>query len=170
MRIALIGTRGVPARYGGFETCVEEVGRRLVKAGHEVVVYCRKVDANDGMPRPHVYEGMELVHLPALQKKSLETLSHTALSVAHLVRHPVDAAVVFNAANAPFLPVLRARRHPGGDARRRAGVEADEVAGRRAGGTTGWPSRWPSAGPTRSSPTRRASPTTTPGSSAPTRP
>ena len=41
MQIAMIGTRGVPARYGGFETCVEEVGRRLVAAGHQVRVYCR---------------------------------------------------------------------------------------------------------------------------------
>ncbi|MGH3469355.1 MAG: DUF1972 domain-containing protein, partial [Thermocrispum sp.] len=41
MRIAMIGTRGVPARYGGFETCVEEVGGRLVDRGHRVTVYCR---------------------------------------------------------------------------------------------------------------------------------
>jgi glycosyltransferase involved in cell wall biosynthesis len=41
MKIALIGTRGVPAIYGGFETCVEELGRRLVDRGHEVTVYCR---------------------------------------------------------------------------------------------------------------------------------
>jgi glycosyltransferase involved in cell wall biosynthesis len=110
MRIALVGTRGVPARYGGFETCVEEVGLRLVKAGHDVVVYCRT--GPETKSRPSTYEGMRLVHLPALKKKSLETLSHTALSVAHLVRHPVDAAVVFNSANSPFLPVLRARGIP----------------------------------------------------------
>lgn len=109
MRIALIGTRGVPARYGGFETCVAEVGKRLVKAGHDVVVYCRKVG---GQPQPAEYEGMKLVHLPAVHTKSLETLSHTALSVAHVLRHPVDAAVVFNSANAPFLPLLRARGIP----------------------------------------------------------
>ena len=43
----MIGTRGVPARYGGFETCVEEVGRRLVKSGHEVVVYCRTAPVDE---------------------------------------------------------------------------------------------------------------------------
>ena len=41
MRIAMLGTRGVPARYGGFETAVEEVGQRLAERGHRVVVYCR---------------------------------------------------------------------------------------------------------------------------------
>jgi glycosyltransferase involved in cell wall biosynthesis len=111
MRIALLGTRGVPARYGGFETCVEQVGLRLVKAGHDVVVYCRRAGASDE-PLESEYEGMRLVHLPALRRKSLETLSHTAASVAHLMTHPVDAAIVFNSANAPFIPVLRARGIP----------------------------------------------------------
>jgi glycosyltransferase involved in cell wall biosynthesis len=109
MRIALVGTRGVPARYGGFETCVEQVGLRLVKAGHEVVVYCRTAPDED---RPETVEGMRLVHLPALKKKSLETLSHTGLSALHLMRHRPDVAIVFNAANSVFLPMLRARGIP----------------------------------------------------------
>lgn len=111
MKIALVGTRGVPARYGGFETCVEQVGVRLVRAGHDVVVYCRKSDASHATA-PKQYEGMRLVHLPALRNKSLETLSHTAVSALHLARHRVDAAILFNAANAPFVPVLRARGIP----------------------------------------------------------
>jgi glycosyltransferase involved in cell wall biosynthesis len=110
MRIALLGTRGVPARYGGFETAVEEIGQRLVARGHEVVVYCRGAQA----PLAREHKGMRLVHLPAARKKSLETLSHTALSVAHLLygRRGADAAIVFNAANAPFLPALRLRGVP----------------------------------------------------------
>ncbi|MCL3861287.1 DUF1972 domain-containing protein [Actinotalea sp. K2] len=110
MRIALVGTRGVPARYGGFETCVEEVGRRLVARGHTVVVYCRADP--DERTRATEHLGMELVHLPALRTRTLETLSHTGLSVGHLLGHRVDAAFVFNAANAPWLPVLRAARIP----------------------------------------------------------
>jgi glycosyltransferase involved in cell wall biosynthesis len=110
LRVALVGTRGVPARYGGFETCVEEVGRRLVERGHSVVVYCRTTPG--APPPPAEYLGMQLVHLPAARKRSLETLSHTALSVAHLLAHRADSAVVFNAANAPLLPVLRAARIP----------------------------------------------------------
>ncbi|PWW21407.1 glycosyltransferase involved in cell wall biosynthesis [Geodermatophilus normandii] len=109
--IALVGTRGVPARYGGFETAVEEVGRRLADRGHRVVVYCRTTPgAQEPPPAEHL--GMELVHLPAARRRSLETLSHTALSVGHLLAHRTDAAIVFNAANAPLLPVLRAARIP----------------------------------------------------------
>jgi glycosyltransferase involved in cell wall biosynthesis len=110
MRIAMVGTRGVPARYGGFETAVEEVGRRLVERGHEVVVYCRTVPGQSDRATEHL--GMRLVHLPAVRKRSLETLSHSALSIAHLVGHRTDAALVFNAANAPLLPLLRLARIP----------------------------------------------------------
>lgn len=107
--VALVGTRGVPARYGGFETCVEEVGRRLAERGHRVVVYCR--DAGDA-EKADAYQGMELVHRGAMHRRSLETLSHTGSSVAHLMLHRTDAAVVFNAANAVYLPALRAARIP----------------------------------------------------------
>ena len=102
VRIALIGTRGVPARYGGFETAVEEVGSRLAGRGHDVTVYCRSED------RSPEYLGMRRVVPPGAAARSAETLSHTALSVAHQVRHRADVAVVFNAANAPLVPALHA--------------------------------------------------------------
>jgi glycosyltransferase involved in cell wall biosynthesis len=102
----MIGTRGVPARYGGFETAVEEVGSRLVTMGHEVVVYCRGDDRSDS------YLGMKRVRLPALRHPIMETLSHTALSVGHLLAHRTDVALVFNAANAPLLPFVKAARIP----------------------------------------------------------
>ncbi|MWK34004.1 DUF1972 domain-containing protein [Actinomadura sp. J1-007] len=103
----MIGTRGVPARYGGFETAVEEIGKRLAAAGHEITVYCR----GERHPEPE-YLGMRLVHLPAVKRKVAETLSHTGLSVLHAARRRPDAALVFNAANAPLLPVLRTLRIP----------------------------------------------------------
>ncbi len=114
MRIALVGTRGVPARYGGFETCVEEVGYRLAERGHDVVVYCRRLggSASGSAPEPTSYRGMRLVHLGALKRRSLETLSHTGLSVAHLARHRTDVAIVFNSANSPWLPVVKMSRIP----------------------------------------------------------
>ena len=71
LRIAMIGTRGVPAHYGGFETAIEEVGRRLVDMGHRVLVYCRNPDP--ATPLPANYLGMRLIELPALRRRSLET-------------------------------------------------------------------------------------------------
>jgi glycosyltransferase involved in cell wall biosynthesis len=104
----MVGTRGVPAAYGGFETAVEEVGYRLAERGHRVTVYTRGSER-----REREFRGMKVVHLPALPVKQLETLSHTGLSAVHAIaRSKPDVAFVFNAANSPFLPLLRARGIP----------------------------------------------------------
>ena len=100
----MMGTRGVPARYGGFETAVEEIGLRLAARGHEVVVYCR-----GGDPQQDTHLGMRLVHLDAVRRRSLETLSHTVSSTRHIRKHRgYDAVLLFNCANAFALPWLRA--------------------------------------------------------------
>ena len=113
LRIAMIGTRGVPAAFGGFETAVEEVGRRLVDRGHAVTVYCRSPRSTPGPARPAAHLGMQLVHLPALRLGALEALSHTALSVLHAgTGARPDAAFVFSSANAPFVPLLQRRGIP----------------------------------------------------------
>ncbi len=103
MRIAILGTRGVPAKYGGFETAVEEIGKRLVQRGYEVTVYCR----NPGQ-KMHDYLGMHLVNLPALRHRFTETLSHTALSASHaVIKDRPDVVLLLNAGNAPMLKPLK---------------------------------------------------------------
>jgi glycosyltransferase involved in cell wall biosynthesis len=106
-RIALLGTRGIPARHGGFETAVQHIGPGLVDRGWDVTVYCR----NPGQ-RIRAFEGTHLVNLPALRLKSAETLTHTALSAGHAVFGHYDAAIVFNSGNAPFVAPLRWRGIP----------------------------------------------------------
>jgi glycosyltransferase involved in cell wall biosynthesis len=102
--IAMIGTRGVPATYGGFETAVEEIGCRLVESGFPVTVYTRDRAGAQG-----TYRGMSLVYARSVRSKSLETLTHTALTVVSNAIGSADVGFVFNAANAPFLPLLRRR-------------------------------------------------------------
>ena len=96
MRIALVGTRGIPANYGGFETFAEELSTRLALRGHEVTVYCRERFRE---PR---YRGVRLHYLPTLRHKYLDTLAHTFLSTLHLSAHRVDVALYCNGANALF--------------------------------------------------------------------
>ena len=150
LRIALVGTRGVPARYGGFETCVEEVGSRLVDRGHGWSSTAGDPQDVDRADRPDAYRGMELVHLPALRRALAgDAEPHRAVGARTWSRHRTDAAIVFNAANAPFLPVLRAARIP--VATHVDGLEwkRGKWGDRRASATT-WPrSRWRCAGPTR---------------------
>lgn len=100
MRIAIIGTRGVPAQYGGFETCAEELGQRLVRNGHSVDVFCRSSYFQE---KPDRYAGMRLVYLPSLNLKSLDTLSHSFLSLIVASRKPYDIILVFNPGNGLFL-------------------------------------------------------------------
>ncbi len=109
MRIALLGTRGIPARYGGFETFAEELSARLAARGHEIVVYTRRHLAEPGLTR---HRGASVRVLPAWRSKSLETLSHTALSALAPGLGDVDGVLLCNAANAPFIPLLHLRGVP----------------------------------------------------------
>lgn len=110
LSIAILGTRGVPARYGGFETFAAELGCRLVGRGHEVTVYCRRsLYAGEGAES---WRGVKRVMLPAIGHKYFETVSHALLSACHAVFRSFDVVLVCNAANAFILPLLRASRVP----------------------------------------------------------
>jgi glycosyltransferase involved in cell wall biosynthesis len=104
MRIAILGTRGIPASYGGFETFAEHLSTRLVARGHEVTVYCRSHYVS---PRQLEYHGVRLEVLPTIRHKYFDTVAHTFLSALHAVSRRFDAALICNAANAPFSPILR---------------------------------------------------------------
>jgi glycosyltransferase involved in cell wall biosynthesis len=94
MRIAILGTRGIPARYGGFETLAEELSRRLAERGHDVSVYCRVRDTEEP-PR-----GVRRIVLPTLRTKYLDTVVHAFLSSLHAARERFDAVLYCNAITA----------------------------------------------------------------------
>jgi glycosyltransferase involved in cell wall biosynthesis len=109
LKLALLGTRGIPANYGGFETCVEELSTRLAALGHDVTVYCRtpQIDYPGA-----VYQGVKLVKLPTLRNKYTDTLAHSTLSALHAVMRRYDAVFVFGVGNSPACALLRAGRLP----------------------------------------------------------
>ncbi len=111
MKLAILGTRGVPPRYGGFETFAAELGRRLVDRGHVVTVYCRPEIGASGPPLPE-WKGLKRIELPAAGHKYFETVSHTLLSALDALHRGFDAVLLCNAANAFVLPLLRAARIP----------------------------------------------------------
>jgi glycosyltransferase involved in cell wall biosynthesis len=104
MRIAILGTRGIPAGYGGFETFAEHLSTRLVARGHEVTVYCRSHYVS---PRQLEYHGVRLQVLPTIKHKYFDTVVHSFLSALHAAPRRFDVALICNAANAPFVPILR---------------------------------------------------------------
>jgi glycosyltransferase involved in cell wall biosynthesis len=102
MRIAILGTRGIPANYGGFETFAEELSVRLAARGHDVTVYCRS-----GAEPHSTYRGVRLRNLSTIRHKYFDTIAHTFLSTLHLLAHRVDVALYCNGANAIFTAIPR---------------------------------------------------------------
>jgi glycosyltransferase involved in cell wall biosynthesis len=109
LRIALLGSRGIPARYGGYETLMEELGPRLAERGHQVTVYCRSHVVERGITE---HRGCQLVVLPTVRRKHFDTPVHTLLSALHAGERSYHAALVVNSANAAFVPLLRAADIP----------------------------------------------------------
>ena len=104
MRIAILGIRGVPANYGGFETFAEQLGSRLAARGHDITVYGRdRYVARDLSS----YRGMRLLRLPAPRSKYLETVVHSLFSAVHALRGGYDVVYVCNSANVPAVALLR---------------------------------------------------------------
>ncbi len=105
MRIGILGTRGIPARYGGFETLAEELSARLAARGHEVTVYTRTRYAQPGLEE---WRGARIRVLPTIPTKYLDTVAHGILSGLDAALERFDAVLVCNAINAAaaFLPRL----------------------------------------------------------------
>jgi glycosyltransferase involved in cell wall biosynthesis len=111
LRIAIIGSRGFPSTYGGYETLVREIAPTWAKEGHEVTVYCR---FRRSSARQWMEEGVRCRWVPGIDSNSLSTLTFGATTMldAALRRPKFDVALVVNIANGLFLPLLKMRGIP----------------------------------------------------------
>jgi glycosyltransferase involved in cell wall biosynthesis len=111
LRIALLGTRGIPARYGGFETFAEQLSTRLAARGHSVTVYgrCKLWERWGARDACH---GIQRRETPTIFHKYLETPLHALSSFLDMLFQRCDVALLCNAANSPFVPILLAKRIP----------------------------------------------------------
>lgn len=108
--VAVIGTRGYPSYYGGFETAIRKLVPHLADMGWDVTVYCRR-----GATRPNDrdMDVRVVTHVTrGLETKSLSTLSYGFTSALDAAGRRPDVALVMNVANGYFLPLLRARAIP----------------------------------------------------------
>ncbi len=104
MRIAFLTTMGIPARYGGFETCVEEISTRLAKKGHEVIVYC---GYKGSKPKMETYKGIQLNHIPCLKNKFLDFPFRAFVSAVDVLTKKVDIAHFYGSDAWPFVILPR---------------------------------------------------------------
>ncbi len=130
-RILILGSRGIPANYSGYETMIEALAPRLAERGWPVTVYCR---SHYVAKKLRSCRGVELAVLPTLRTKYGDTPVHTMLSCLHatLFARGARAALIVNGANALFLPLLWPRRI-------RTALHVDGIEQRRA--KWGWPGR-----------------------------
>lgn len=99
MRIAIIGSRGYPYVYSGYETFVKELAERLVRREFEVTVYCHKNLFTDF---PTQVNGVNLVYISTIEKKTLSQFIHSVQAILHACIKDFDIILVVNSANGPF--------------------------------------------------------------------
>ena len=87
MRIAMIGTKGIPATWGGIEHHVEELATRMVALGHDVTVYCRPYYTTTDK---EYYKGVHLKKIPTIPSKNLDAIVHTLLATVHATTEDYD--------------------------------------------------------------------------------
>lgn len=104
MRIAYVGTMGIPARYGGFETCIEEVATRLAKKGHETIVYC---GSRGSKPRTKSYKRVQLIYVPCLRSKFLDFPFRAFVSTLDVLHRDVDIVHFYGSDSWPFALMSR---------------------------------------------------------------
>lgn len=87
MKIAMIGQKGIPALHGGIERHVHELSLRLVEKGFDVLAYARKwyTKSNDGY-----FEGIQMIHVPTLHTKHLDTIVSTFFATVHALKQKVN--------------------------------------------------------------------------------
>jgi glycosyltransferase involved in cell wall biosynthesis len=109
--VAFCGTRGVPARYGGFETAVDEISRHFAERGRDCEIFCRLSSGGKDLERS---EGRRLVYVKGSPRRSLDTFVSAVQTGMHLVRHrrQYDHVFWFNNANLPGILLTRLARIP----------------------------------------------------------
>lgn len=103
-RVAIIGTRGYPSFYGGFETAVRHIAPALADAGWDVVVYGR---AGVSLDAAQADERIVSRITRGIESRSLSTLTYGLTAVLDVLFRRVDVALVMNVANGYWLPLLR---------------------------------------------------------------
>lgn len=108
--VAIIGTRGYPSYYGGFETAVRRLAPYLVDAGWDVTVYGRRGAAKPEDPARDAR--VRTVETWGIERRSVSTLSYGLTSSMHAARERPDVALVMNVANGFWLPILQRAKIP----------------------------------------------------------
>lgn len=107
--VRILGTHGVPANYGGFETAAENVAKYLVANGWRVVVYCQVEGV--GHLYEDIWEGIERVNIPVPNEGWIGTSRFDLISIKHASQFK-DVCLTFGYNTAIFNVWQRVKRIP----------------------------------------------------------
>lgn len=103
-KIAILGSRGIPASYSGFETSIEETATRIVKNNFDVTVFCRNSHYKNKLSS---YKNVNLIYLPSIKTKHLDTITHTFISVVKSIIDRYDIIILYGVGNSIFLLIYK---------------------------------------------------------------
>ena len=99
LKISIIGSRGYPYVYSGYETLVKELSERLIMKGHKVTVYCHRPLFKE---KPKKLNGIDLIYTPSLKSKFLSQIINSFFSTLHVCFTSTDVILLVNSSNGPF--------------------------------------------------------------------
>lgn len=106
LKIAFIGTKGIPARWGGIETYIEQIGARLADRGHEVTVFGSRWYCRSGSGRR--YRGMQIQRVPSLRTQASDALTNAFFATLNILFRPFEVVHFHGMASFFYLPVVKA--------------------------------------------------------------
>jgi glycosyltransferase involved in cell wall biosynthesis len=109
LKISIIGSRGYPYVYSGYETLVKNIGERIVTSGAQVTVYCHSYLFDQ---KPKQLNGINLKYIPTIKSKSLSQPIHSFLAFWHAAFSNADVVLVLNVSNGPFGLITRLFKKP----------------------------------------------------------
>ena len=109
LKISIIGSRGYPYVYSGYETLVKNIGERMVTGGAQVTVYCHSYLFDQ---KPKQLNGIHLKYIPTIKSKSLSQPIHSFLAFWHAAFSNADVVLVLNVSNGPFGFITRLFKKP----------------------------------------------------------
>ena len=109
LKISIIGSRGYPYVYSGYETLVKNIGERMVAKGVQVTVYCHSYLFDE---KPKHLNGIHLKYIPTIKSKSLSQPIHSFLAFWHAAFSDADVVLVLNVSNGPFGIITRLFKKP----------------------------------------------------------
>lgn len=109
LKISIIGVKGYPYVYGGYETFIKEISERLIKKNCDVTIYCHKSLFNN---KPNIVKGIKLVYIPTIETKILSQPIHSFFSIIHACFSKCDIILAVNSANGPLGLITRIFNKP----------------------------------------------------------